>query len=129
MGADGVNPIAFLILVGESDRQWLEPHYFDSSAIQPLGKLRVIVPKGPDDPNSLLDACIAFYPEYFSSCPSLGEVRAALGNTSRLDFHLGSKEIPSGWARLREEARPLLRDLNLWRADLERLHPHEATTE
>ena len=29
MGADGVNPIEFLVLVGDADRQWLEPQYFD----------------------------------------------------------------------------------------------------
>ena len=59
MGADGVNPIEFLILVGEADRQWLEPHYVDRS-IKPIGKLRVIVPAQSDQPDSLLDACIAF---------------------------------------------------------------------
>lgn len=31
MGADGVNPIDFLVLVGDADRQWFEPHYFDRS--------------------------------------------------------------------------------------------------
>ncbi len=40
MGADGVNPIEFLILVGDADRQWLEPHYFDRS-ITPIGRLRM----------------------------------------------------------------------------------------
>lgn len=39
MGADGVNPIEFLVLVGNADRQWLEPHYFDRT-IKPIGKLR-----------------------------------------------------------------------------------------
>ena len=31
MGADGVNPIEFMILAGHSSRQWLEPHYFNAS--------------------------------------------------------------------------------------------------
>jgi hypothetical protein len=30
-GADGVNPIEFMVLVGDGSRQWLEPHYFDGS--------------------------------------------------------------------------------------------------
>ena len=47
MGADGVNPIEFLVLVGDADHQWLEPHYFDRS-ITPIGGLRVIVPSEPD---------------------------------------------------------------------------------
>ena len=40
-GYDGVNPIEFLVLVGDADRQWLEPHYFDGSIV-PIGRLRVI---------------------------------------------------------------------------------------
>ena len=61
MGADGVNPIEFLVLIGDADRQWLEPHYVDRS-IKPIAKLRAIVPVRPDQPDSLLDACIAFCP-------------------------------------------------------------------
>jgi len=76
MGADGVNPIEFLVLVGDAGRQWLEPHYFDRS-IKPIGRLRAIVPAGPDQPDSLLDACIAFCPRHFRECPSLGEVESA----------------------------------------------------
>ena len=38
-GADGVNPIFFRILVGNSDRQWLQVHYFDQT-IKPIGRLR-----------------------------------------------------------------------------------------
>lgn len=118
LGADGVNPIEFLILVGESDRQWLEPHYFDS-AIIPIGRLRVIIPEGPDNPDALLDACIAFCPRYFSACPSLAEVESALRDTERLDFHAEVASIPPSWATLREEARPVFAALNCWRADLE----------
>lgn len=117
MGADGVNPIEFLVLVGDADRQWLEPHYFDRS-IKPIGKLRVIVPARPDQPDSLLDACIAFCPRLFRECPSLGEVESALRDAERLDFHARPQDIPPGWARLRDEARPLLADMSLWRADL-----------
>jgi hypothetical protein len=117
MGADGVNPIELLLLVGDADRQWLEPHYFDQS-IRPLGGLRVIVPAKPDHPDSLVDACIAFYPQHFRSCPSFAEVESAIGGRERLDFHLSPQEIPSAWSRLREEARPLFGELNIWRAEL-----------
>jgi hypothetical protein len=118
MGADGVNPIELILLVGDADRQWLEPHYFDES-IRPLADVRVIVPAGPDHPDSLVDACIAFYPQHFRSCPSLAEVEVAIRDLERLDFDASLQEIPSAWATLREEARPLFRELNIWRADLE----------
>jgi len=65
MGADGINPILFQILVGDADRQWLEAHYFDNS-IRSLGKIEIIVPARPDDENSLLDACLAFNPKHFA---------------------------------------------------------------
>lgn len=117
MGADGVNPIEFLVLVGDADRQWLEPHYFDTS-ITPIGKLRTIVPAGPDQPDCLLDACIAFCPRYFRSCPSLTRAETTLRDAERLDFDAHPEDIPQAWASLREEARPLFASMNIWRADL-----------
>jgi hypothetical protein len=117
MGADGVNPIEFLVFVGDADRQWLEPHYFDGS-IKSIGRLRVIVPAAPDHQDSLLDACIAFCPRHFRSCPSLAEVESALREADRLDFDARPQEIPAAWASLREEARPLFAAMNIWHADL-----------
>jgi hypothetical protein len=116
-GADGVNPIEFLILIGDADRQWLESHYFDKS-IEPIGRIRIIVPAGPDHPDSLIDACIAFCPRYFNSCTSLAEVASALRSAERLDFDAQSQDIPLAWAKLREEARPLFGFMNIWQADL-----------
>jgi hypothetical protein len=117
IGTDGANPIEFLILVGGADRQYLEPHYFDPS-IKPIGRLRVIIPIGPDHPDSLLDACIAFCPQRFRSCPSLAEVESALQEMDCLDFHSHPEEIPRTWTSVREEARPLFAAMNIWRADL-----------
>ena len=117
MGADGVNPIEFMVLVGDASRQWLEPHYFDNS-ITPIGRLRVVVPAGPDHPDALLDACIAFCPRYFAECQSLGKVMSSLRDTERLDFDLYPDAIPEAWAILREEARPIFEQMNIWRADL-----------
>ena len=119
-GTDGVNPIELLILVGESDRQWLEARYLND-AIAPLGKLRVIVPTGPDHPDALLDACLAFCPGYFSGCPALEDVRAELGDADRLDFSLEPGRIPPSWPRLREEAGSALERMNIWEANLEPL--------
>jgi len=117
MGADSVNPIEFLILIGDADRQWLEPHYFDRS-IHPIGRLRTIVPAGPDHADYLLDACIAFCPRYFRSCPSLTRVESALRDADGLDFGAHPEDIPQAWVSLREEARPLFASMNIWRADL-----------
>ena len=116
-GADGVKPIEFLILVGDGNRQWLEPHYVNGS-IKPIGNLQSIVPEGPAEPDALLDACIAFCPRYFEACPSLAEVASALQDAESLDFNALPQRIPTGWAKLREEARPVFADLNIWRAEL-----------
>ena len=102
---------------GEGNRQWFEAHYFHPD-FEPIGKIEDIVPAGPDHPDNLLDACIAFSPRFFEECPSLPAVKKALGNETRLDFDLELKRIPPEWAALREEARPLFADLNIWLADL-----------
>lgn len=116
-GADGANPIELQIWVGDGDRQWLEPRYFKSN-LRPLGKIRTIIPAGPNDPDALLDACIAYYPQHFTSCPSLGAVEANLNGAERLDFNLGIHDIPTAWDALRDEARPLFQRLNIWEAEL-----------
>jgi hypothetical protein len=103
-GADGMNPIHFQILVGDADRQWLEVHYLNRS-LKPLGKIRAVIPKGPDIPDSLIDACIVFYPEHFKKCPSFKSAQKRVKRFKRLDFHLKKKEIPAEWVKLREEAR------------------------
>ena len=119
LGADGMNPIDFQILVGDADRQWLEVRYFNRD-IRPIGRVRVIIPTGPDHPDALIDACLAFFPEYFESCPSLVQVVEALGNVSRIDFHLDGE--PSGWAQLREEARPLFKYLVIYKTELQKVN-------
>jgi hypothetical protein len=118
MGSDGVNPIQLLILVGDSDRMWLEPHYFDSS-LRPLGQLRTLIPAGPDDPNALLDACIAFAPWYFTTCPSFSQLEAEVGDARGLDFDLDPRKVPKAWEKVREEGREVFGRIPLWRARLD----------
>lgn len=120
MGADGINPILFQILVGDADRQWLEAHYFDKS-IKPLGEIKVIVPARPDDENSLLDACLAFYPQHFADCLLLPEVEKKVKKLTRLDFHLGMDKVPEEWHKLRKEAEPMFKQLNVFEAHLKRM--------
>src|SRR5690349_12910309 len=112
MGADGINPILLQIWVGNANRQWLEAHYFESG-INPIGNIKVIVPEAPDHPEALLDACLAFYPEAFSQCTSMTQVRAKLAKAERLDFHLGKKKIPQEWDQLRSEAKQPFSELNI----------------
>ena len=117
MGADGINPISLQILVGQSDRFWLEPRYFDDT-LKPIGKIQVIIPNQNDHTNSLIDACIAFSPEYFKKCPSLEKVKQGLDNFKRLDFDLHEEKIPESWNQLRKEAVPIFEKLNIFQADL-----------
>ena len=119
MGADGINPIGFEIWVGNADRQWLEVHYV-KKGIRPLGKMKSFIPNGPDHPDSLLDACIAFFPEHFRSCPSLAKVREEIKDTERIDFSEGI-DVPPSWSKLREEARPLFKKLHIFKADLKEM--------
>ena len=122
MGAGGIDPIDFIVLVGGVERQWLEPRYFDR-AIRPLGSVQVVEPASPDHPHSLMDACIAFCPRLFRSCPSLAAVESVVRDVERLNFHSGSEDVLPLWDRLREEAAPLFAKLNIWRADLVLINP------
>lgn len=117
LGTDGVNPIIFQILVGNADRQWYEVHYFDKR-IKPVGQIKIIIPESPDNPNALLDSCIAFYPIFFSPCPTLKIVENKLVKASRLDFDLNLENIPLEWNQLRNEAIPLFKKLNIFEANL-----------
>jgi hypothetical protein len=87
-GSDGINPILMQIWVGISNRQWFEARYFDSD-IGPIGRIKVVVPEGPDDPNALLDACLAFYPRAFDQCASMAAVQSKLAEAEQLDFDRG----------------------------------------
>ena len=85
---------------------------------QPIGKIWHIVPEGPADPNSLIDACIAFAPKLFEDCPSLEDVKASLKDETMLDFDIGKDDIPAKWSELREEARPIFEKLDILKGEL-----------
>jgi len=114
---DDLQTIRLQILVGvgglDENRWWLESHSCDPD-IKPIGKLRIILEE-PDHADALLDASIAFLPEHFRRCPSLAKIESALGDTEKLDFLDGP--VPSDWATLREEARPMFGELHIWQAD------------
>jgi hypothetical protein len=131
MGADGLARPFFQIMVGDADRQWLEPVYDPESqrnvseaaatsgnaVPRPIGDVKALVPVRPDDPVSVLDAAIAFFPAFFASCPSLPSVEAQLSGVSRLDFNIG-QSVPTEWNRLRSEALPLFNELGVFEAEL-----------
>ena len=96
--------ILMTIFRGDGGRIWYEPHYLDKS-IKPIGEITVTIPNGPEDPNQLLDALIAFAPKFFEKCPSLEGVKNKLADKKRLDFDLGKDDIPESWDELRKEAR------------------------
>lgn len=112
-----MNKILLQIWVGDADRQWLDVHYIDKS-IKPLGAMKVIVPEGPDHPNALLDACIAFFPQHFGKCPSMGTVSAQMTGVTHLDFDSGRDKVPKEWWQLRREAWPLMKELCIFEAVL-----------
>jgi len=119
MGSDGLRKIGFQILVADADRQSWNAYIFDRQ-IRPMGRIRVIIPAGPDHPNALIDACIAFYPQHFESCPSLAAVAEKLKGKRHIDFHLDGE--PEGWRQLREEARPLFEQLIIYAAELTKIN-------
>jgi hypothetical protein len=131
MGADGLNRPFFQIMVGDADRQWLEPVYDAESqrlveaegnatptiSPKPIGDVRRLVPLGPNDPVAILDAVIAFFPAFFENCPSLAAVEAQLYGVERLDFNIGGS-VPAEWEQLRKEALPRFRQLGVFEAEL-----------
>ena len=122
MGSDGLRTIDLQILVTEGDKQALVAYHLDKR-IRPIGRVEVIIPASPDHPDALIDAFLAFFPKYFESCPSLAQVAEGLANARRIDFHLDGE--PTGWAQLREEARPIFKKMIIYEASLNKNSPHE----
>ena len=114
---EGTDTLCLAILQCEGQRQWLEPKYF-SPFLQPLGRVGVILPPQPDFPDALLDSLIAFLPDHFRRCPSFPSLSRRLARATRLDFGIGQPKALADWPRLRDEARPLMADLHIWRGDL-----------
>ena len=92
----------FIILQGEGDRQWLQCINITLAPKPSRSRIWKIVPSSPNDKNALLDACLAFAPEFFESCESLNEVKSNLPDTDMLE-----EKRPEGWEKLREEARTI----------------------
>ena len=126
-GSDGLREIYLQILVCDGGSQYFKSYYLDcirpNRHIRPMGRINVIIPAGPDHPDALIDACLAFFPEHFESCPSLTQVAEGLAKAKRIDFHWDGE--PTGWAQLREEARPLFEELIIYEGVLNKKSPDE----
>jgi hypothetical protein len=120
LGADGINPIFFQILIGDASRQWLEVLYVKKN-IKPLGNVTRFVPRGPDNPNMLLDACILFFPDHFRKCATLNVVKEHLTGIDFVDFDTGAN-VPEDWEKLREEAKEFVNELAIFKAELKQIN-------
>ena len=111
----------FMILQQEGNRVSLQVFYLDDK-IRPISNIRTVVPESPESPYILLDASIAFYPQFFKGCSSLMNLKEQLKNTVFLDLNLN---MPEEWKNLREEAFPYFKKLRIntatfeenWRVD------------
>lgn len=112
-GSDGLNDVWLEIRQKDGNRQSFHAH-FRRKGLKPMGGVEVVVPAGPDHPDGLLDACLAFAPQLFEACPSAAAVSAALADATLMDFDLGKEQIPAEWAKLRDEARPIFAQLPLY---------------
>ena len=111
----------FMILQQDGNRVSLRVFFLDDK-IRPISKIRTVVPESPESPYALLDASIAFYPQFFKDCASLMNVKEQLKNTTFLDL---DRNMPEGWKNLRKEAFPYFKKLRIntatfeenWRVD------------
>lgn len=104
MGSNGLNPIHLVILVNANSRANLQCRHFSAKYRKPMGRIRHVIPHDPHDKNHLIDACLAFMPDYFADCPSMNHIKEELKDVKWMDFNL-NKNIPESWATLRKEAK------------------------
>lgn len=114
-----------VVLFGHGNRIWVKARV-PSGWLRPIGRIETVVPEAPDSETALLDALLAFWPERFRSCPSLGAVEAKLGRTDFLDFDEHPERIPAEWTALRREARAIYEELVVVRVDGALLAPFKA---
>lgn len=113
-GYDGINGIELELWRGVSSRMWFEvARGFKHRGL----RVDVIVPKGPNDPDMLLDAAMAFYPKAFRDVPGYTRMYESLEPRSYLDFDM-DEGVPADWAAIRELARPVFRQLTIYEADM-----------
>ena len=91
-----------MVLEQFGNRKVYRSFYLDND-LEPMSKVRRVVPESFDSPTGLMDAVIAFYPEWFKECKTLPKVLNLIKENEFLDLDL---EMPEGWNKLRKEAYP-----------------------
>lgn len=125
---DGINGITMELWRGVSSRMWFEAARGFKRRAQ---RVEVIVPKGPNDPDMLLDAAMAFCPKVFQDVPGYTRMYESLEPRSYLDFDM-DEGVSADWAAIRELARPVFRQLTIYEADirpLQGVHPEYLSKE
>ena len=118
LGADGINPVALVILLGDGNRQWFELGR-RAEDVEPLGNVSVLIPEDPAGADRILDACLAFGPSLFPGCPTMGKVKSLVGQSRSVDRHSGPKPLREAWRKLREEARSIFEGIGVCCGELE----------
>jgi hypothetical protein len=114
---DGVNPISTMVLQGLSDRIWLElPRGYKTSKV----KVKTMIPPQPNDPNMLIDMCMAFMPQLFQENPHYVQMLEHMESKTFLDLHL-NENVPDTWELVREEVRPIFDQLTIFKADIQKI--------
>ena len=125
---DGINGITMELWRGVSSRMWFEAARGFKRRAQ---RVEVIVPKGPNDPDMLLDAAMAFCPKVFQDVPGYTRMYESLEPRAYLEFDM-DEGVPAAWAAIRELARPVFRQLTIYEADirpLQGVHPEYLSKE
>jgi len=102
LSGNSEKPLLKIFLDG-SDRMWLKAKYFDIS-IKPIGKIKILIPNGPFDPDMILEALLVFAPVIFESCPTIKIIKDKLKDKQKLQLD-GSEVIPTEWNILLQEAK------------------------
>ena len=122
---DGINDITMEVLVGDGNRQWLEPRYY--TKFKPIANIARIVPEAPYQDDNLLLAAIIFSPIRFRSCRSLKELTHLLDSTIQNSFLDVDRSKEKYWYRsgvlqdVMKQARPIFDHLNIYEAELKPL--------
>lgn len=110
-----------IIFRGDGNRIWFESKFI-STIIEPIGRIKTVIPENREDKNMFLDACIVFFPKAFEKCPTLKIIQKKLKNKEFLDFNLDRNKLPmKEWEQLREEARPYFKKLYIFEAKLKNI--------
>ena len=122
LGADGINPIGLQILVGTSDREWLEPKYFNEK-FKSISGITHMVPLRPTNDENIIDGIIIFGPQLFmKNCDLLKDAFKYFGDLGKKRIDM-SEDQPEFWNELVNQAQPTFQKIKLYSADIKDLRP------